>query len=317
MGVAAAAAIPFLTPTSPQWFRLVSAAFAVVWAARAWERSRGRTPDLAGWRFWLWWLMPADARLPRSHDEARANRRAGARRLARVVPKAAAIVGIVLVNRAVDDITAHGLAFAAWSMVYLYAFVSAIADATTGLLMLFGLHMSESFERPMLARSSSEFWGRRWNRFITRWAFRNVFIPMGGRRSPARATLLVFTISGLMHEYLVVACGDGLGSYTGRTLAFFLLQGLAVIASTRSTVRLPRGPAIALHLAFLVATAPLFVVPLDEAVGFSRWWKEPPRAVPCTVTHPTAQRLAASRPRNSATTETWTGRFERNDDTTA
>lgn len=275
LGVAAAAALPFLTPTSPQWVRLVLCAVAVVWAARVWERSRGREPDLRStrWRFWLWWLVPADARPPRDATQATRHRRQGWTRLARIVPKAAVIASLVLLNQAVADITVYGLGFTVWSMLYLYALVSAVADGLTGLLMLTGLHLSESFESPMLARSSSEFWGQRWNRFVTRWAFANVFVPAGGRRRPAAATMLVFTISGLMHEYLVVACGHGFGNHTGWMLAFFVLHGLAVLLVSRVPWELTRPIAVLFHTGFMALTAPLFFVPLDEAVGYSRWWK--------------------------------------------
>ncbi len=87
------------------------------------------------------------------------------------------------------------------------------------------------------------------------------------------ATLLVFTISGLMHEYLIVACGHGFGNHTGWMLAFFALHGLAVLLVSRVPWELPRPIAIAFHTGYMALTAPLFFVPLDEAVGYSRWWK--------------------------------------------
>ncbi len=273
LGVAVAAVIPFLTPTEPHWLRLIVSALAVVWSARAWERAHGREPNVSdAWRFWLWWGVPADARLPRDATEATENRKRGFVRLGRAAIKLGVIVVVVVVNRSVDDITASTIGFVAWSMAYLYAWISGIADALTGALMLTGLHMSESFEAPMLARSPSEFWGRRWNRFVTRWAFRNVFIAAGGRRAPARATMLVFVISGLMHEYLLIACQHGLSRYAGWTLAFFVIHGLAVVLSNAVQRTLPRAPAVLLHLVFLVATTPLFVIPLDDAVGYSKWW---------------------------------------------
>lgn len=273
LGVGIAALIPFLTPEHPQWLRLVVSALAVVWAARAWERAHGREPDVsAAWRFWLWWGVPADARLPRTADDAAANRRDGWTRLGRAALKLAVIVAVVLINRAVDDITQSTIGFVAWSMIYVYACISGVADALTGMLMLTGLHMSESFEAPMLARSPSEFWGRRWNRFVTRWAFRNVFIAAGGRRTPARATMLVFVISGLMHEYLLIACQHGWSRYAGWTLLFFVLHGVVVVLGAKVKTKLPIPVAVATHLAFLVVTTPLFFIPLDDAVGYSKWW---------------------------------------------
>ena len=273
LAVGVAAVIPFLTPEDPQWLRLIVSALAVVWSARAWERAHGREPNVSdAWRFWLWWGVPADARLPRDATEATKNRKRGLVRLGRAAIKLGVIVVVVVVNRSVDDITASTIGFVAWSMAYLYACISGIADTLTGILMLTGLHMSESFEAPMLSRSPSEFWGRRWNRFVTRWAFRNVFIAAGGRRAPARATMLVFVISGLMHEYLLIACQNGWSRYAGWTLAFFVIHGLAVVLGNAVQRTLPRAPAVLLHLVFLVATTPLFVIPLDDAVGYSKWW---------------------------------------------
>ncbi len=273
------AAMPFAVATDPQWLRLIVAAFAVVFAARVWERTHGRakhaTASLAA--FAVWWLVPAEARFPTDADEARANRKAGRRRLVRMFGKAVLVVGLVFINRATADITANPFLFAAWSMALVYAFISGIADAVTGTVMQTGVRASEAFDAPLLARSPREFWGERWNLFVTRWAFRNVFIPFGGRRSPAPATLGVFVISGLMHEYLIVACGNGFGERTGHTLVFFVLQGAAVLLLGRRKPILPRGLAVTLNLVFLIVTTPLFFRPLDAAVGYSRWWK-PDRA---------------------------------------
>ncbi len=267
------AAIPFALATEPQWPRLIASAFAVVFAARVWERTHGRAPQVTSpLHFALWWFVPADARFPTGTAEARSNRAAGRRRLSRLVGKAALVLVLVLINRAADDITSNPFVFAAWSMALVYAFISGIADGLTGLLMQTGVRMSEAFDAPLLAGSPREFWGQRWNLFVTRWAFRNVFIPLGGMRHPARATLAVFGVSGLMHEYLVIVCGGGPGEYTGYTFAFFLLHGAAALVQGRKKPRLGRKVAVALNLAFLIITTPLFFQPLDAAVGYSRWW---------------------------------------------
>jgi D-alanyl-lipoteichoic acid acyltransferase DltB (MBOAT superfamily) len=225
-----------------------------------------------------------------------------------MVVKLAVVLSLAMLNRATDDITTNIVLFSAWSMLLVYALISAVADGITGLVMQTGVAMSESFDAPMLARSPREFWGRRWNLFVTRWAFRNVFVPAGGVRAAARGTLLVFLVSGLMHEYLVVTCRGGFGPYTGYTVGFFLLQGLGVLAVGRTRrPRLPRAAAIALQLVFMLATTPLFFVPLDDALGYSRWWKregQPAMSPRCgTVSagcsrnpQPRSTPLAASKP---------------------
>jgi D-alanyl-lipoteichoic acid acyltransferase DltB (MBOAT superfamily) len=157
-------------------------------------------------------------------------------------------------------------------MAMLYAFVTGLADLVTGLAMQTGYRISEVFDAPFLSRSPRDFWSRRWNLFVHRFAVRNVYVPLGGRERPGLAIAIVFLLSGLMHEYLVVACGRGLGSYTGYSLAFFVLQGTGVAVHARwGRGRMPRGLAIALHFLWMLATSPLFFLPLDEAAGFSTW----------------------------------------------
>ena len=271
-----AAALPLVWIPEERWARLLISAFAVVFAARSWERTHGRGPDLQGSvvRFVVWWFVPAEARFPADSKEAARNRIDGFKRLGRMLGKLAIVFVLALINRVTEDITANVIVFAAWSMLFVYALISAIADGVTGLVMTLGVRMSETFDAPFLARSPRDFWGRRWNLFVTRWAFRNVFVPAGGVRAGVRATMLVFLVSGLMHEYLVFTCGGGFGTKTGHTLAFFLLQGVGVVALGRSRRhRLPRSAAILLQLAFMIATTPLFFRPLDDALGYSRWFK--------------------------------------------
>jgi hypothetical protein len=280
------ALIPFTIPEDPQWIRLLVASFAVVFAARSWERTHGRAPpDIteSAARFVLWWLVPAEARYPKDATDALRARREGRRRLLRVLPKLGAIMVLALINRALDDITANRWVFAAWSMGLIYAMISAIADGLTGVLMQTGVHLTETFDAPILARSPRDFWGRRWNLFVHRWAIRNVFFPLGGVRAIGRTTLLVFAVSGLMHEYLLIACADGVTSRVGHTVGFFLLQGAGVLAESRVRRKLPRSMAVLLHLAFLLVTTPIFFRPLDAAVGYSRWWKPASTAVGSAV----------------------------------
>ncbi len=90
-----------------------------------------------------------------------------------------------------------------------------------------GIVAEPIMDSPLLASSLSDFWGRRWNRAFRDLSFRYVLRPLSGRISLSAATLLVFTLSGLIHEWVItVPAQAGWGGPT----AYFVLQGLALVA---------------------------------------------------------------------------------------
>jgi D-alanyl-lipoteichoic acid acyltransferase DltB (MBOAT superfamily) len=117
----------------------------------------------------------------------------------------------------------------------------------------------------MLASTPADFW-RRYNRPVQQFFHEHVFLPTGGRRSPARATLLVFVISAVVHEYVF---GIILGRVQGFQAAFFLIQGLAVIVTLRAR---PTGGmkwiGRAATLAFNLVTSVLFFASLNQFLPF-------------------------------------------------
>ncbi|KAI9494775.1 hypothetical protein BDB00DRAFT_288433 [Zychaea mexicana] len=104
---------------------------------------------------------------------------------------------------------------------------------------------------PILATSYNDFWNYRWHQlFRCIWLaipFRPVLLLLknntnnsnpekkqqqSSQASLALATLAVFFVSGLMHEYLIL-CGSGVRAYwnelIGQECLFFTLHGMAVI----------------------------------------------------------------------------------------
>lgn len=86
-------------------------------------------------------------------------------------------------------------------------------------------------QNPILARSVGEFWGQRWNRGFTDLVrtriFRAALRPLG----PNLALLLVFLVSGLIHEMVIsVPARGGFGWPT----AYFAAQGAAVVLERRA-----------------------------------------------------------------------------------
>lgn len=115
---------------------------------------------------------------------------------------------------------------------YLLVFDGAFVLVNGALGVLGGRYMEFS-RHPVLARTPADFW-RRYNRDAGRFLYENVYVRIR-RDRPKIALFLVFAINGALHEYLALVVFHRL---TGLQVAYFTIQGLAVVAT--SGVR-PRG----------------------------------------------------------------------------
>lgn len=111
--------------------------------------------------------------------------------------------------------------------------------------------------QPWAARSVADFWGRRWNLWMSDW-FREVILRRM-RRHPRLAMWLVFGLSGLLHEY---GLNFTLWLVTGRNLfgtmmIYFLLQALGLELERRFLRRHPRANVL---FAWLVVFGPVALV---------------------------------------------------------
>jgi len=269
-----ALAIPFVIPVEWVYVRGMTAVASVVMAGKTYELSRGRVPDpsmLERWpSFCFWLLVPLRSRQSQSPAEADRVRAEGRRRLLRALPKLPGVAVLVLLHihwpGLHDNLWVEGF----WGLWLTYLSLSAVVDVVGGLAMQSGNHLSEGFDSPPLARSPRDFWGRRWNLVVHDMLLRHVFMPMGGLRHPLRSTLAVFIVSGLIHEYFVIACLGRGSSHAGWMMMFFTVHGLAVVAQLAwdrgpgRRSKMPRPLAIALHLCWLTLTIPIFFAPLGE-----------------------------------------------------
>ncbi len=118
---------------------------------------------------------------------------------------------------------------------------------------------------PFLATTPADFW-RRYNRWIGSALQENVFKPCGGRRHPATGILASFVVSGIFHEYLFAM---SIGHPQGYQMLFFMLQGLAVVATMR--IR-PHGVAawggIVMTYVFNISSAVIFCASVQQIVPF-------------------------------------------------
>jgi Membrane bound O-acyl transferase family len=109
---------------------------------------------------------------------------------------------------------------------------------------------------PPLARSVSDFWGRRWNVWVSDWFRQIIFFPL--QAHPVVALLLVFLTSGVLHELVI---NVPLYVVTGRNCfgsmsLYFLLQALGILIERRSRHRRLR---LLLMWLFVFGAAPLIV----------------------------------------------------------
>jgi Membrane bound O-acyl transferase family len=89
-----------------------------------------------------------------------------------------------------------------------------------------GIDARPIMSTPIVARTLSEFWGKRWNLGFRQLAHEFIFRPLFRRTGGIVAGLLVFLVSGLIHDLVISV--PARGGY-GLPTAYFLLQGLGVI----------------------------------------------------------------------------------------
>lgn len=158
-------------------------------------------------------------------------------------------------------------------MLFFVLNVTALHDAVAGCVILAGYRVDNLFDAPLLSRSPRDFWSRRWNKFINRFALKHVALK--SRRLPPEGTiLLVFGCSGLFHEYFAWGVG-GQQAVHGKMMLFFLIQGAAVLVGSKWSPPLPDRVLNLLTFIWMALTAPLFFTAVQPAVlafGFPEAW---------------------------------------------
>lgn len=130
---------------------------------------------------------------------------------------------------------------------------------------LAGGRAREFMDAPLLATTPAEFW-RRYNRPAQQFFYEDVFKWAGMHKSPARAVLATFAVSALVHEYVF---GILLGRVQGYQTLFFLLQGLAVVATMRLQPQHWRvWPSIGATWIFNLTTSVLFFASVNGVFPF-------------------------------------------------
>jgi len=121
----------------------------------------------------------------------------------------------------------------------------------------------------MLARTPAAFW-RRFNVPMQRFFNERIFKPMGGRQKPICASLVVFVISGIIHEYVF---GIALCRVQGWQMAFFILQWCAVVMTIR--IKPQAGRVVPWMMATLIFNILSGVVVFSSVNGLVPFYSQP------------------------------------------
>jgi D-alanyl-lipoteichoic acid acyltransferase DltB (MBOAT superfamily) len=150
-------------------------------------------------------------------------------------------------------------------VVVLYVALLPAAGAAVAFWRLLGGMAPDNMDRPFLTRTPADFW-RRYNRPMHQFFYENLLKPARGTRAPIRATLMVFAVSALNHEYVFGIATERVQGYQA---AFFTIQGCAVAATmgTRPK-RARRIPWIAGTFLCNLASSVLFFASVDGVVRF-------------------------------------------------
>lgn len=150
-------------------------------------------------------------------------------------------------------------------IVSLFLMIQFLPNGLAAGYRLAGLPATNFARNFFLAPTPAEFW-RRYNRPAEQFFHEYVFKPAGGLKRPIAAMFATFVFSGIVHEYVFDIAA---GRILGYQMIFFLIQGIASIATLR--IR-PKGwtrlPWIALTFTFNLATARLFFASLNALVPF-------------------------------------------------
>lgn len=233
------------------------------------------------WQIFFWMTVPVARFWPDTPEGRAKNRRRAPRFLLSALAKRLAWESIAYLTVFLDGAGCWDGGVVPWPLrsaaliLYFVLNVTAAADALMALCLLLGCDIDELFDAPLLSYSPRDFWSRRWNKFINRFALKHVALPLGKRWGTWAVILGVFATSGAFHEYFAWGVGGALARH-GYMSVFFLIQGVMVWAGARVKLsEMPHVVGTGLTFLWMVATAPLFfaaVEPALSAFGFPPTW---------------------------------------------
>jgi alginate O-acetyltransferase complex protein AlgI len=146
------------------------------------------------------------------------------------------VLGIVLIWVIARRIPAEQSLLRGW--IGLFGLIFLLHFGSFHLLALFwqmnGVNAAPIMSSPILSKTLSEFWGKRWNLGFRQLAHEFIFTPLQRHTGASVAGLLVFVASGLIHDLVIsVPARGGYGLPTG----YFIVQGLGVMFERSTAAR--------------------------------------------------------------------------------
>ncbi len=144
-------------------------------------------------------------------------------------------------------------------------FVVSVADALTKtvrfLHQLLGFTVPPIMDDTFYPESVQAFWGRRWNRTVSRWLFRMTFRPLARRGRPVTGLAASFGVSALIHFYAAWVPLDAKQALL--CASFFLLQFPLILIERRFIPTRLRRP---FAIIALLLTGPAFILPVEAVL---------------------------------------------------
>lgn len=151
-------------------------------------------------------------------------------------------------------------------VLFFYTGIQFIFDFVGLCFLAIGISWDSLHRTPIAACSLSDFWSQRWNRIVSAWLHRFVFLPVARRRWPRLGVFCAFLVSGMFHGWLILVAIGVSGAFT--TLLFFAVQGVFVLAEHRFHIHAwPIPIARGWTIAVLLVCSPLFVDPCLKLFG--------------------------------------------------
>lgn len=242
----------FLKDLSPS-FRFLCATFGMIFtikvAALVWQVSEGaRFQSLLGLFLFLftWPGVLIAGFLKKNENPENQNHRFFEASLSFLLG-AALLIGVSISAQGQSTLLNYVSLFAIFMIVQL-GFVEMITDS----LRWLGFSPPRIFDRPYLSTSLRDFWSLRWNRAFAEMSKMFILRPLKGKLPLTVLTLLVFGISGIIHE-LGISYTDGLS--WGRPFTYFVIQGVGM--KLEKVLKFSRF----LVLPWVVAPVPLLFTP--------------------------------------------------------
>ena len=178
-------ALPFFLPLSAPFSRCFAAVFTCLFLVKALQFSAGHVRPQGRFEFLLFLLSYVVVRweTPRRPDRLRA---------ARTLFTGLFHLGLAwLLRDLVLRLDGHNPVQLFTSQLGVYLLAAGFCNLTSVKFSLRGLDHDDGFNNPFASVSPSEFWGQRWNNWISELLHRYVFLPSGGRRHPLRGMLVL------------------------------------------------------------------------------------------------------------------------------